>query len=178
MKKIITAFLILTLCLSFAACAKQDKEPLTMPPSTEVTDPVESTTKAPHADKEKGKHLKSVVLKTLGSKKEASIEGDIEYGKFTYKYNRDPQVVYANEESEALMSKAADNADALVDQLFVIFDCEINKYNTITNTIGNGDNGIDSVQYQFFYKNTQNQILKIYADSDGVISYVDCSFTW
>ena len=86
--------------------------------------------------------------------------------------------MYANEQSEEFEKKAKDNAQKLIDSIKTFYGDKITFDREYTVTIGGGDNGLDSVQYQFFYLNTQNQQIKIYADSDGEISFAECNFTW
>lgn len=186
MKKIITLVLAFSLCIVFAACGKEMAEEntnTTEPTSVSTTEAatetiVEKTTAEPKSDSKKGNELKATVISTLGNKENAEISGDLEYGKFVYKYNREAGVVYANEHNDQSEKLAADNAKKLADSISNMYNDELNLHSSDTKQIGTGENGIDSVQYQFYYINSQNQLLTIYADSDGEISYADCKFTW
>lgn len=183
MKKIVIALLTAALCCSFAACSKNvetenESSTETAVTTTEPTTyarPVESTTKQPEENLNKGSELKAVVVSTLGDN---DLSGDISYGKFTYKNNRDTKLVYANERTEELESKASENANDFVEKIKGIYGDEIRLDAFNAKEISFGENGIDSVRYEFYYINTQNQILTIYADSDAVVSYVNCEFTW
>lgn len=182
MKRIFALIIIFMFCFLLAACSKEkDKEETVQPSHTTVTtttEPVQKTTAPPSENTAQGNKLKTAVLDTLKNRKDAEISGDLKYGSFTYKFNREPEIVYAYEQSEELEKKAKDNAQKLIDSIKAFYADEITFDREYTVTIGNGDNGLDSAQYQFFYLNTQNQQIKIYADSDGEISFVDCRFTW
>lgn len=186
MKKAITLILTLSLCIVFAACNKtttDENTAATEPQSVSLTETttepiIEKTTAQPKSDSQKGNKLKSAVMSTLGSKENAEISGELEYGKFEYKYNREASVVYANERNDETEKLAADNAQKLADSISNIYNDELRLHSNNAKQIGTGENGIDSVQYQFYYINSQNQLLTIYADSDGEISYADCKFTW
>ena len=182
MKKYISIMLTVLLCFCLCACtADKEKEEetsavtTTEQQTTEKPLPKESTTKEPSSDVKKGNSLKGSVEKVLGN---GELSGDFDYGRFTFVNNRDAQAVYAFERSEELEKKASDNAQKLVDEIRSYYGGEITLYSNTAQQIGNGENGIDSVRYKFYYVNAQNQILTIYADSDGVISYADCAFTW
>ncbi len=182
MKRIFALILLFTFCFSFAACSNEKQKEETEQPSqttvTATTEPVQKTTAPPSENTAKGNELKTAVLDTLENRKNAEISGDLKYGSFTYKFNRGPEIMYADEQSEELEKRAKDNAQKLIDSIKVFYTDKITFDREYTVTIGGGDNGLDSVQYQFFYLNTQNQQIKIYADSDGEISFVDCRFTW
>lgn len=183
MKKIIIALLAAALCISFATCTKNIEEEnettteniVTTTEPTTYAKPEESTTKQPEENSQKGSELKSAVVSALGNN---DLSGDMSYGSFTYKNNRDAKLVYANERSEDFESKASANADAFVEAIKGFYGDEIKLDTFYANEISFGENGIDSVRYEFYYINTQNQILTIYADSDATISYVNCEFTW
>ena len=185
MKKTTALLLMAIICISFAACSKTaaDGESTTEPASAASTEKtteqiVEKTTAQPKSDSQKGEKLKKTVISTLGSKAEADISGELEYGKFIYKYNRDASVIYANERNDETEKLAEKNAKKLADSISDIYNDKLTLHSSDTKQIGTGENGIDSVQYQFYYINSQNQLLTVYADSDGEISYADCKFTW
>ena len=187
MKKSITLILAFSLCVVFAACGKEmaeentnTTEPQSISATEAATEPIaEKTTAKPKSDSQKGNELRETVVSTLGNKKDAEISGDLEYGKFVYKYNREADVVYANERNDECEKLAEANAEKLADSISNLYnDDELKLHSSDTKQIGTGENGIDSVQYQFYYINSQNQLLTIYADSDGEISYADCKFTW
>lgn len=187
MKKAFVIVLCSALCLSMAACSSQSESEdttqavKTTAPTTAVTtttEPAVSTTAVPSENIQKGEELKTAVLGALGNENGAEITGDLKYGSFTYKFNREPETVYGEERSEELEEKAKENAQRLVDEISTFYTDDIVFNREYAAPIGNGDNGIDSVQYQFFYLNSQNQQLKIYADSDGTVSYAECGFTW
>lgn len=183
MKKMSIVFLAVLLCISFAACSKnaEEKKVTTIEEVVTTTEPVtyskpeESTTKQPEENPQKSGELKSTIANTLGDN---DLSGNVSYGKFTYRNNRDPKLVYANEHTQKLENKANDNANDFVEKIKDFYGDEIKLDGFIAKEISFGENGIDSVRYEFYYINTQNQILTIYADSDAVISYVDCEFTW
>ncbi len=184
MKKITALMLTALICISFAACTKtaENNSTATAVSSVSATENtteqiIEKTTSPPKSDSQKGSELRTSVMNTLGNKENAEISGELEYGKFTYKYNRETGVVYANERDNETEKLAADNAQKLADSISNMYD-ELKLHSNHTKQIGTGENGIDSVQYQFYYINSQNQLLTIYADSDGEISYADCKFTW
>lgn len=186
MKKAITFILAFSLCVVFAACGKEmaeentnTTEPQSVSTTEAATEPIaEKTTAKPKSDSQKGNELRETVVSTLGNKKDAEISGDLEYGKFVYKYNREAGVVYANERNDECEKLAEENAEKLADSISNLYNDELKLHSSDTKQIGTGENGIDSVQYQFYYINSQNQLLTIYADSDGEISYADCKFTW
>lgn len=180
MKKITALMLTVLICISFAACTKtaenySNNNTATAVSSVSATENtteqiIEKTTSPPKSDSQKGSELRTAVINTLGNKENAEISGELEYGKFTYKYSRDAGVVYANERDN--------ETEKLADSISNMYNDELKLHSNHTKQIGTGENGIDSVQYQFYYINSQNQLLTIYADSDGEISYADCKFTW
>ena len=188
MKKITALMLTALICISCAACTKtaennSNNNTATAVSSVSATENtteqiIEKTTSPPKSDSQKGSELRTAVMNTLGNKENAEISGELEYGKFTYKYNRETGVVYANERDNETEKLAADNAQKLADSISNMYNDELKLHSNHTKQIGTGENGIDSVQYQFYYINSQNQLLTIYADSDGEISYADCKFTW
>lgn len=184
MKKITALILTAIICISFAACSKSaDDSESTSAQTTTAAEKtteqiIEKTTAKPKSDSQKGEKLKAAVISTLGNKAEAEISGELEYGKFIYKYNREASAVYANEHSDEKEKLAEENAKKLADSISEMYTDELKLHNYETKQIGTGENGIDSVQYQFYYINSQNQLLTIYADSDGEISYAECKFTW
>lgn len=180
MKKAISIALILAVCFSFFACSKkaEDTETTSTTALTTTTEPVTSTTAPAKEDEEKGEELKETVLSSVGESTDGSITGELKYGSFTYIFNRNPSVVYANERSQEFEDKATANAEKLVDAIKSFYGDEITFDRMYPYEIGGGDNGTDSVRYEFYYLNSQNQQLKIYADSDGVISFAECKFTW
>ena len=184
MKRITALLLTAIICISFAACSKSDKNSestsaQTITATEKATEQIiEKTTAKPKSDSQKGEKLKEAVISTLGSKAEADLSGELEYGKFIYKYNRDASVVYANERNDETEKLAEKNAKKLADSISDIYNDKLTLHSSDTKQIGTGENGIDSVQYQFYYINSQNQLLTVYADSDGEISYAECKFTW
>ncbi len=186
MKKIICTTLALCIIFAFAACAKSNEEQdttvsqtVTVTETTQTTtEPTPKTTAPAKEDSKKGESLKNTVISALGSQSGAAADGDFKNGSFNYKYIRNTEIVYANERSEAFEQTAKNNAQEFVDQIQTFYGDEITLYNTHETPIGDSDNGIDSVRYEYTYINTQNQLLKIFADSDGTISYVECNFTW
>lgn len=183
MKKIITVLLAAALCISFAACTRNSEtenettSEVTVTTTEAVTyaRPEESTVKPPEENSHKGNELKETVISSLGDN---DLSGDMSYGKFTYKNNRDTKLVYANEHTQEFEDHAKAGADSFVEKIKGLYGDEIRLDSFIPREISFGENGIDSVRYEFYYINTQNQILTIYADSDAVISYADCEFTW
>lgn len=181
MKKFIMLFTAIVLIVIMSACAKENPaentQSTTTAPITESTTqrPIESTTAQPKSDSQKGERLKSAVAAQLEN---ADLSGDFKYGKFIYKNIRDAELMYAYEYTEEHEKAAKENAEKLVKQIGTFYSDEIKLHDYSANQIGSGENGIDSVRYEFYYINTQNQLLTIYADSDGAICYVDCAFTW
>lgn len=182
MKKIIALVVVITIGLTFYACSNEKEQTAETTENTTslttTTEPVTSTTAPVKKDADKGEKLKEAVLKGIGESENGSITGDLSKGSFTYIYSRNPSAVYANERSDEFEKKATDNAEKLVKSIKGLYGDEITFDRMYPAQIGTGDNGIDSVRYEFYYLNTQNQQLKIYADSDGVISYAECNFTW
>lgn len=182
MKKAFSLLLAAALCLTLASCSNRAEEEVSqeMPTvsQTTTTDPVTSTTAPAKKNTEKGNTLKKNVLGALGNKKTAKLTGSLAYGSFEYQYSREPEVIYANERSDEFEQRASANAQGLVDKIKSCYNDEIKLDRTYFAQIGDGDNGLDSVRYEFYYINTQNQQLKIFADSDGEISYARCDFTW
>ncbi|MCH5320146.1 MAG: hypothetical protein J1E36_00185 [Eubacterium sp.] len=182
MKKVLVLILTIAFCFLFAACSNDNAQEETTEPTTTTTttttEPVEKTTAQPSENTAKGNELKEAVLNALENQNGAEISGDLKYGSFTYKFTRDPEIMYAYEQTEEFETKARDNAQKLIESIEVFYGDEITFDREYAYSIGGGDNGLDSVQYQFFYLNTQNQQIKVFADSDGVISFAQCRFTW
>ncbi|MDE5984514.1 MAG: hypothetical protein K2H13_04595 [Eubacterium sp.] len=185
MKKLLAIAITAAICISLASCTKEQMQeestqPITQPTTaiTTTTEPATSTTAAPSEDTQKGAKLKTAVLAALDNEEKAIIEGNLSCGSFTYKFIRDAKIQYENERSEEFAKTARQNADSLVEEIKELYGDEITFNREYAAPIGSGDNGIDSVQYQFFYLNTQNQQLKIFADSDGIVCYAECNFTW
>lgn len=182
MKKIVALILVMTVGLTFFACSKEKEQETetteTTTSLTTTTEPVTSTTAPVSEDKEKGENLKKAVLNGIEESSNGSITGDLSKGSFTYIYSRNPSAVYENERSDEFEKKAKENAEKLVESIKNLYGDEITFDRMYPAQIGTGENGIDSVRYEFYYLNTQNQQLKIYADSDGMISYAECNFTW
>ncbi len=183
MKKTATALIVILMCLMLTACAGKDvqQETTSQAEATQAAAesttqlPIEKTTKVPASNSQKGEALRKAAEKQLGSK---GLDGDFSYGSFTYKNIRDAADMYRFEYSDQLEKAARKNVDALIDLISEFYSDEITLYSFEAKQIGNGENGIDSVRYEFYYINTQNQLLTVYADSDGTISYADCAFTW
>lgn len=181
MRKALLIVISLLICVLLASCSaekqRENESDAAVPPTTEfaVAPLEEKTTKAAQSDKVKAESLKAVITKELGANE---LRGQLDLGSFTYRYSRDAKTVYKFEYMEQCEKKAAENADSFIKALSSVYPDEITKYDYNVKQIGSGENGIDSVRYEFYYKNTQNQLLSIYADSDGTISYADCRFTW
>lgn len=179
MKKLISILLAVCICAVLTSCTNNNNtepESSTAPTTEQTTKlPEENTTKAPEQNSQRGEELQTVLKNSLGN---GELDGDFDIGKFTFKNTRDAQVVFAYEHTEEMESKAQSNADKLVNDIKSLYGDKIKLYSFVPEQIGNGENGIDSVRYKFYYINTQNQLLIIYADSDGVISYAGCAFTW
>lgn len=185
MKKLWAIIIVSAICISLAACTKEqpqeeNTQPITQSTTaiTTTTEPATSTTAPPAENTKKGEELRAAVLSALENEENAEIVGNLSYGSFTYKFIRDTKTQYANEREEAFEKTAKQNADSLVAEIKGLYGDEITFDRMYAAPVGNGDNGIDSVQYQFFYLNTQNQQLKVFADSDGTICYSECNFTW
>lgn len=181
MKKILISILVIAFCFLLVSCSNenaQEETTLSTTTATTTTEPVEKTTAQPSENTAKGNELKTAVLDALNNRNGAEISGDLKYGSFTYKFTRGPEVMYAHEQTEEFEIKARDNAQKLIESINAFYGDEITFDREYSSSVGDGDNGLDSVQYQFFYLNTQNQQIKVFADSDGVISFVECRFTW
>lgn len=186
MKRIICTALALCIIFAFAACAKNNTEQDSTVSQSETvtettqttTEPTPKTTSPIKEDSEKGESLRNTVISALGNQSGAVADGDFKQGSFSYKYTRDSEIVYTNERNEEIEHNAKNNAQKFVDQIKTFYSDEITFYNAHETLIGESDNGIDSVRYEYTYINTQNQLLKIFADSDGTVSYVECNFTW
>lgn len=183
MKKLLCVILTAAILAAFCACAnKIDKISETASQTTasagQTTQRITSTAAKISVDEEKGKRLEVSVLNALGNPEGAEVSGDTSQGSFKYKYVRDAGAVYANERSEEFETLFEKNAKKFVDDIRVYYSDEITFESSDAESIGNGDNGIDSVIYHAYFTNTRNQILEVQGNSDGVISYVDCSFTW
>lgn len=133
MKKAVTLVLAFSLCVVFAACDKEmaeestnTTEPQSVSATEAATEPiVEKTTAKPKSDSKKGNELKETVISTLGNKEDAEISGDLEYGKFVYKYNREADVVYANERNDECEKLAEENAEKLADSISNMYNDEL-----------------------------------------------------
>lgn len=182
MKRLAAIILSLIICISLACCAREGASEATTDEFTtqattkpETTFPAESTTKQPEKSSSLAISLREAVESALDGGK---LDGEFDLGSFNYKNHRSPSVVYQYEYTDELEAVARANAEKLVDEIKGFYNDEITLYDFVAEEIGSGDNGVDSVTYKFYYINTQNQILTIYADSDGFISYVNCAFTW
>lgn len=178
MKKSVILIITIIMCISLCACSHNENQPPTSTQAVSENETQGSADITARRDSEKGKRLKSAVAEELGTEDGALLEGDFDTGCFTYKFSRDAQIMYAKERDDAVEAVAKENAQSLVDEISSFYGGEITLKSFEVKQIGSGDNGIDSVQYRFTYVNSQNQQLVIYADSDGVISYADCAFTW
>lgn len=178
MKKSVILIITIIMCISLCACSHNENQPPTSTQAVTENETQGSADITARRDSEKGKRLKSAVAEELGTEDRALLEGDFDTGCFTYKFSRDAQIMYAKERDDAVEAVAKENAQSLVDEISSFYGGEITLKSFEAKQIGSGDNGIDSVQYRFTYVNSQNQQMVIYADSDGVISYADCAFTW
>lgn len=185
MKRTSAILLCAVICISLISCTNNQQQQETDSPAisqqptiTTTTEPSTSTTAPVKEDAFKGEKLKEAVTETLGNKDGAVIDGNLSQGGFTYKFSRDAEAMYADERSAEAQQLARDNADKLIAEIQSFYDDEIAFDRIYASPIGSGDNGIDSVRYEIFYYNTQNQQIKIFADSDGEISFVQCKFTW
>ncbi len=178
MKKSVALIITIIMCISLCACSHNENQPPTSTQAVTENETQGSADITARRDSEKGKRLKSAVAEELGTEDRALLEGDFDTGCFTYKFSRDAQIMYAKERDDAVEAVVKENAQSLVDEISGFYGGEITLNTFEAKQIGSGDNGIDSVQYRFSYVNSQNQQLIIYADSDGVISYADCTFTW
>ena len=181
MKKSVILIITIIMCISLCACSHNENQPPTSTQAVTENETQGSADITARRDSEKGKRLKSAVAEELGTEDGALLEGDFDTGCFTYKFSRDAQIMYAKERDEAVEAVAKENAQSLVDEISSFYGVRTGLAMTESfeaKQIGSGDNGIDSVQYRFTYVNSQNQQLVIYADSDGVISYADCTFIW
>lgn len=179
MKKVLCIVVTAAICLSFIGCSKKSSQNTAETSQiTTTTEPATSTTAPVKEDKEQGEKLKKAVKNAIDDNSQGSLSGNFETGSFKYIFNRNPSVVYANERSDEFEKLAYKNAEKLVESIKSFYKDEIKFDRMYPNQIGSGENGTDSIRYEFFYINSQNQQLKIYADSDGVISFVQCNFTW
>ncbi len=188
MKKMVIAGLTVLLSACMCACSQTAKNSSTAASKSETETSLLSTTQPRVTSKtakvshnaEKGKKLSAAVIRVLGNAEGASVKGETDTGSFTYIYNvRSTSDVYKNEESTEMEELAKKHAQSLVRELNHYYSDDIKYEKSEVETIsGSGDNGIDSARYVIYYTNTQNQQLIIQADSDAVISYVKCDFTW
>lgn len=178
MKKSVALIITIIMCISLYACSNNENQPQTSTQAVTENETQGHADITARRDSEKGKRLKSAVAEELGAEDGAVLDGDFDTGCFTYKFSRDAQIMYAKERDDAVEAVAKENAQSLVDEISSFYGDEITLKRFEAKQIGSGDNGIDSVQYRFTYVNSQNQQIIIYADSDGVISYADCAFTW
>lgn len=185
MKKLICVLLTAVVLATLCACANKYEEESQTQPSTSAqassetsTQRVTSTTEKISNDDEKGEKLKNSVNAFFGNPEGAEVSGSTSQGSFKYKYIRDAEVIYANEREEKFEQTFQENAKKFVDDISAFYNDEITLETFDAKTIGNDENGIDSVVYYAYYTNTQNQLLEIQGGSDGVINYVNCNFTW
>ncbi len=185
MKKIVCVVLTAAILATLCACANkfekagQTQSSTSAPTSSETSaQRVTSTTEKISINDEKGENLKTSVNEFLGNKDGAEVSGNISQGSFKYKYARSAEVIYANEREEEMEYTFQENAKKFVDDVSVFYEDEITLESFDAKTISSGENGIDSVIYFAYYTNTQNQLLEIQGNSDGVINYVNCNFTW
>lgn len=186
-KTVISIILAFAICICFGACSKDAQEQDT----TAQTEPISSylfttqprstsTTAAVSSNEKKGQKLKNSIIKSLGNPKGAGVNGDIETGSFCYTFNtRSAADVYANEASDDMEQLAKKNADKFVDDIKSNYSDKITFEKAETQPITTtSENGVDSARYVVYYTNTQNQQLIVQTDSDAVISYIVCDFTW
>ncbi|MGN0521278.1 MAG: hypothetical protein ACI4IQ_01425 [Eubacterium sp.] len=185
MKKAVAIILTVLVYVALCACsqAADNKSVETTESTTQISTTekrVTSTTAAVSKDTEKGKKLSNAVIKALSSQEGAKVSGNTETGSFQYTYNtRDTSEVYKNEASDEMESLAKKNADKFVDEIKAYYNDEIIFEKTeIQSITSSGENGIESARYIVYYTNSQNQQLIVQTDSDAVISYVTCNFTW
>ena len=180
MKKAVCILLTVIIIAVLCACARNENadnaETVSVSSSQqqETTDEITTSTTQLNIDDEKSGEL----LVKLGEYFEGGNSTADSDGTFVYENNREPSVMYAYERDAEHEQEAKDNAEAFVESIADFYPYEITADNFVATQIGDGDNGIDSVRYEAYYTNTQNQSLVIYVDSDTVISYIDCSFTW
>lgn len=183
MKKASLFICLLVMLVALAACSNEksktdDTASTAVSALTTTTQRVTNTTAPVSIKKEESKKLCDTVSKALGNEN-ATVTGDKENGSFIYKINNaDYDKIYANEASDEYKETAQKNAARLVDEIKAFYPDEITCESAVTQTLGSGDNGVDSAIYIITYVNTQNQELVIRADSNGKIYYANCTFTW
>ena len=184
MKKITAVLTAIIIALCFYGCARdngangngaqESAEPVTTS-TTEATQRVTSTTSPVKKDGDKGEKLKKTLIGLIDGGK---VYGTTDEGSFTLSLeNADPQM-FANEADEEYKEKALDESAKIVEAIKPYYNDEIKLDGVKINTIGSGDNGVDSCVYEVIYYNTQNQELLIDCDSNGKPYYVSCKFTW
>ncbi len=173
---IITVIIIAVLCACAAKTNSDGGETATATFSTQQETPSEriTSTTALNTDEARSGEL----LDAMNAYFESGNSTVEATGSFVYENNREPAAMYAYERDSEYEQQAKDNADAFIESIADFYPYEITSEDFVATQIGEGDNGIDSVRYEAYYTNSQNQTLIIYVDSDAVISYIDCSFTW
>lgn len=181
MKKVSLLICLLAVLVALTACSAKERQADDITAVSEITTTtqrVTNTTAPVSIKKEESKKLCNTVSKALGSEN-ATVTADKENGSFVYKIsNADYSKIYANEASDEHKETAEKNAAKLIDEIKAFYPDEITLESSVIQTLGSGENGVDSAIYVITYVNTQNQELVIRADSNGEIYYVNCTFTW
>lgn len=190
MKKAVVAVLITVLVLTFCACSAQNKEsdektetdnPVsqTLQNETEKESEVSETLASSPDGKSSEKQAQKLKKEIMKLAENNSGKGMAVYpnGHFVYLNVRDAQSMYSqerSEEGEKTAKKLADNIAKATEPYYG----EMKKIKTDIENIGSGDNGVDSVLYNYYYESENGGQMRIQVDSDGVVSYIEskCSF--
>lgn len=188
MKKILAVVLVLILCFGFIGCKNESKE---KEPNSVAGDELnnkkedgkdDGTTQKPtkepakNSSKKKAEELKNKIKQAAGEEPKAEITVE-DGGYFVYKNIRDAKDIYSQERSVEGEKAAYNTALNLAKELEAYYGKLEGPVEDFID-IGGGDNGIDSVLYNFYFVNKGRGEIRIQIDSDGVISYIEsgCAF--
>lgn len=186
MKKAVIAVLITVLVLAFCACSAQNKETAegntvsqTQQEASEKESEVSETLASSPEGKSSEKQAQKLKKDIMEAAENTSGKGMAVYpnGHFVYLNVRDAQSMYSQERSKEGEETARKLADKIAKATEPYYG-EMKKIKTDIENIGSGDNGIDSVLYNFYYESKNGGQMRIQVDSDGVVSYIEskCSF--
>lgn len=177
MKKYFTCTMAIVMIISLSACgASEENSETTTKVATENTTSDVATQKSGDVNEKRAKQLEKSVTDLLGKNENAGIKAQSE-GTFIYKNIRDATFVYSQERSREYEDKARKTSEEIINVLKQYYGAlTFQKENAVN--IGRGENGVDSVLYNFYYIGKNGGEIRIQIDSDGVVSYIEsgCKF--
>lgn len=190
MKKTVIAVFIAALFVALCACSAQNKETADVSQTQAAASQAEEKTTITESEdyqtlasspegktsEKQAEKLKKEIMELIEN---TSQTGMVTYpnGHFVYIGARDAQSMYSQERSKEGEKKAQKLADSIADATEPYYG-KMTKIKTDIKTVGNGENGIDSVLYNYYYESETGGQMRIQVDSEGVVSYIEskCSF--